>query len=216
MMTYKQIAVRGYYLQTLSLIGAQLAVNLERAVFYEEVRLLSVTDPLTTLSNRRAFISRLEFEFRRSIRYRSPLSIAICDLDDFKLINDRHGHQAGDAMLKSVASILKGSVREIDLAGRWGGEEMALLFPETDIDGAMIACERVAQQVRDLRLDFEQKELSITLSIGMATLNPQRICPRSPGSMIGLADRAMYLAKSRGKNRVVSFLELPEIHQLPE
>ena len=207
-MTYKQIAVREYYLQTLSLIGAQLAVNLERALFYEEVRRLSVTDPLTGLSNRRSMISRLETEFRRSIRYRSSLSIAVCDLDDFKHINDTYGHLAGDAMLKAVAGLIGKSVREIDLASRWGGEEMAMLFPQTDLEGALIACERVRREVEENRLSFEGSEMRITLSIGIATLNPDRYCPRSADALMGLADRALYHAKNHGKNRVADFTEL--------
>ncbi len=212
MMTYKEIAVREYYLQTLSLIGSQLSVALERALFYEEVRRLSVTDALTGLSNRRAIIARLDEEFRRSIRYRIPLSVAVCDLDDFKMLNDKYGHLAGDAVLKAVAAILRRSVREVDLAGRWGGEEMALLFPQTDNRGAMMACERIREQIADHRVEFQGIEMGTTLSIGVATMDPDSVCPRSAEAMIGLADRAMYLAKQRGKNQVASFLELQPAH----
>jgi len=215
MMTYKEIAVREYYLHTLSLIGSQLSVTLERALFYEEVRRLSVTDALTGLSNRRSIINRLEEEFRRSIRYRSPFSIAICDLDDFKLLNDKYGHQAGDVVLKGVSAILQQSVREVDLAGRWGGEEMALLFPNTDLNGAMTACERIREEIVEYKGIFQGIELRTTLSIGVATLSPESMCPRSSEAMVGLADRALYLAKERGKDRVESFLELPEAPSLP-
>lgn len=215
MMTYKEIAVREYYLHTLSLIGAQLSVALERALFYEEVRRLSVTDPLTGLSNRRALIGRHEEEFRRSIRYRTPLSMAVCDLDDFKKLNDKYGHQAGDVVLRGVSEILRQSVREVDLAGRWGGEEMALLFPNTDLDGALAACERIREQIAAFRTTFQGMELRTTLSIGVATLNPDIMCPRSSEAMVGLADRAMYIAKEAGKNRVASFLELPDAPSLP-
>jgi len=213
LMTYKQIAVREYYLNTLSLIGSQLAVNLERAIFYEEVRKLSVTDPLTSLSNRRAFINRLELEFKRSIRYRLPMSFAIFDLDDFKLVNDRYGHQAGDAVLYDIAEIIRNSVREIDLAGRWGGEELAMLFPQTPMDGAIVACERIRKQIADHVIYFAGEKLRITISLGISTINPDEICPRSSGALIGLADRALYQAKAMGKNRVVTFLELPEMSQ---
>ena len=209
-MTYKQIAVREYYLHTLSLIGAQLAVTVERAFFYEEVRRLSVTDSLTGLSNHRAIFSRLEEEFRRSTRYRSPLSVAVVDLDDFKLINDRHGHYAGDAVLKDIAAIVKQSVREVDLAGRWGGEEMALLFPETNLKGALIACERVRKQVEDHVTRFQGLDLNVTISIGLATLEPKKYCPRSPDALVALADSAMYLAKSRGKNRIAVYTDLED------
>jgi diguanylate cyclase (GGDEF)-like protein len=211
LMTFKQIAVREYYLNTLSLIGSQLAVNLERAIFYEEVRKLSVTDPLTSLSNRRAFITKLEFEYRRSIRYRSPLSICILDLDDFKKVNDTYGHQTGDEVLKDVSDIIRKSVREIDMAGRWGGEEMAMLFPQTPLDGAVIACERIRQRIEEHVIHFGGERIHITISIGIATINPDEPCPRSSGAFIGLADRALYLAKSRGKNQVVTFIDLPEM-----
>ncbi len=210
LMTYKEIAVREYYLNTLSLIGTQLAVTLERALFYEEVRRLSVTDSLTGLSNRRAIQSRLEEEFRRSIRYRTPLSVAVCDLDSFKILNDKHGHQAGDEMLKAIAQVLRTSVREVDLAGRWGGEEMALLFPQTSLPGAVVACERIREQIASLKIDFHGSKLGVTLSIGVATIDPEEVCPRSADALIALADSAMYLAKERGRNRVANFLELPE------
>ncbi len=209
-MTYKEIAVREYYLHTLSLIGSQLAVTLERALFYEELRHLSVTDALTGLSNRRAILAKLDDEFRRSVRYRSPLSVAVCDLDDFKKLNDKHGHLAGDEMLKAVADILKDSVREVDLAGRWGGEEMALLFPQTGLSGAMIACERIRERISGLKVNYQGIELGTSLSIGIATIDSEKICPRSPDVLMGLADSAMYLAKNRGKDSVANYLELPE------
>ena len=209
-MTFKQIAIREYYLHTLSLIGTQLAVTLERALFYEEVRRLSVTDPLTGLSNRRAIFARLEEEFRRSTRYGSPMSVAVADLDNFKQINDHHGHYAGDAILRDVANILRKSVREVDLAGRWGGEEMALLFPQTTLEGAIIACERVRREVERNITKFHGLELQVTLSIGIATLEPDKICPRSAESLVNLADNAMYLAKTRGKNQVATYKELED------
>ncbi|MCX6645660.1 MAG: GGDEF domain-containing protein, partial [bacterium] len=209
-MTYKEIAVREYYLHTLSLIGLQLSVTFERALFYEEVRRLSVTDPLTKLSNRRAFIQRLEEEFKRSVRYRTPLSMAICDLDDFKRINDRYGHQAGDLVLIEVSKILMDSVREVDLAGRWGGEEIALIFPQTKTDGAMIACERIRKKISELKVPFPGTVITVTMSIGISTVDPDETCPRSVEAMMGLADHAMYLAKQNGKNRVASSLELDE------
>lgn len=208
-MTYKQIAVREYFLRTLSLIGAQLAVNLERALFFEEVRRLSVTDSLTGLSNRRAIIARLESELRRSIRYKTPFSLAICDIDDFKQINDTYGHQAGDAILKSIANIIKTSVREVDLAGRWGGEEIAMLFPQTDIKGAMIACERVRKQIEDFRIEYRGHIIKTTISIGVASIDPEQKNPITSDDLIGHADRAMYAAKHRGKNQVVSYEEIP-------
>lgn len=214
-MTYKEIAVREYYLHTLSLIGNQLSVALERAMFYEEVRRLSVTDSLTGLANRRALIGRLDDEFRRSIRYGTPLSMAVCDLDDFKLVNDTYGHQVGDIVLREVSNILMDSVREVDLAGRWGGEEIALLFPQTDMTGAMVACERIREQVESHVVSHHGEEIRITLSIGVATIDLGEVCPRSSDVMLNLADKAMYLAKARGKNRVVSVLELDDHTVVP-
>lgn len=210
-MTYKQIAVRDYYLHTLSLIGKQMSVTLERALFYEEVRRLSVTDTVTTLSNRRAIIQRLEDEYRRSSRYKVPFSVAIADLDDFKRINDTYGHHAGDEVLKAVSLIMKQSVREVDLAGRWGGEEIALLFPQTDLDGAIVACERLRVQIENNITNYQGKNLKITVSIGVATINPDENIVKSSEDLVGLADSAMYLAKNAGKNRVASYIELPAI-----
>ncbi len=207
-MTYKEIAIREYYLHTLSLIGTQLSVTLERALFYEEVRKLSVTDPLTRLSNRRAIINRLEQEFRRSVRYRTQLSMALCDIDDFKKVNDRFGHLAGDQVLMEVSKILKNSVREVDLAGRWGGEEIALLFPQTDLEGALVACERIRKEIENLKVNYQGNEIQITISIGVSTIDSDNICPRSAETMMGLADHAMYVAKQKGKNQVAGFNEI--------
>ncbi|HEX9744548.1 MAG TPA: diguanylate cyclase [bacterium] len=209
-MTYKQIAVREYYLHTLSLIGKQLSVTLERALFYEEVRRLSVTDSLTTLSNRRALMSRLENEFTRARRYKSPFSIAIADLDDFKKINDTYGHLAGDAVLRAVSAIMKESVRTVDFAGRWGGEEIALMFPQTNLEGALIACSRLRTQIEELVVEFEGVKLKVTLSIGVATLNHEDYEIKSVDDMVALADTAMYLAKASGKNQVKHFLDLDQ------
>jgi len=210
LMTYKDIATREYYLHTLSLIGSQLAVTLERALFYEELRRLSVTDALTGLSNRRAIFQRLDEEFRRSVRYQVPFSVAVCDIDNFKLLNDKYGHQAGDEVLKQVAAILRQSVREVDLAGRWGGEEMALLFPLTDLNGALTACERIRNQVASHVVDFANHKLSVTLSIGVAAIDPEKFCPISSDALVGLADGAMYYSKELGKNQVSSFLQIIE------
>jgi len=210
LMTYKDIAVREYYLHTLSLIGSQLSVTLERAMFYEELRRLAVTDSLTGLSNRRAIFNRLDEEFSRSIRYEVPFSVAVCDLDDFKQLNDKHGHQAGDEMLRVIAGIVKSAVREVDLAGRWGGEEMALLFPMTDLKGAIKACERIREQVADNVVTYNGHTLKTTLSIGVATIDAKHYCPLSANTLVGLADSAMYHAKSLGKNKVASFLDILE------
>jgi diguanylate cyclase (GGDEF)-like protein len=156
------------------------------------IRSISVTDPLTGLSNRRDFDYRMHLEWEHALRNKTPLSIFMIDVDNFKEYNDTHGHLQGDAALKSVAKAIgKSFYRSVDFAARWGGEEFAVLLPNTDLPGAITVAESIRQNV-------EAKKL--TVSIGVATHMPDHTDLIS--DFINIADRALYNAKKTGKNKV--------------
>jgi diguanylate cyclase (GGDEF)-like protein len=190
---------------TLALI-AGLAMRLARPLvrlFGEASRLRrqARTDSLTGLVNRRDFDDRLarEFETARSLGY--DLAIVICDLDNFKAVNDRYGHLAGDEVLRAVGRILSGSVRDRDIAARFGGEELALVLPGTPLIGARRLCERIRRSLEELRVETDTGDvISITASFGAASFPTYS----SVGSLLEAADRALYDAKNAGRNRVVT------------
>lgn len=161
---------------------------------------LAWQDELTGLSNRRRFIELAQREVDLARRSGRPVVAVLMDLDDFKLINDRHGHAVGDRLLVAVSLAVTQALRGTDLAGRWGGEEFALVLPGTDIDDGLMVMERVLQAVRSLSLaDEGRPAIRCTASIGLAVLRPDT---ERVETLIDLADRAMYAAKTAGKNRV--------------
>ena len=163
----------------------------------------AVTDSLTGLHNRRYFDSALDIETRRSMRYGLVLSLLLLDLDLFKPINDLHGHRFGDLVLTRVGEILQRAVRDSDLACRFGGEEFAVILPETGRLGAFSLAERVRQRVqRGFDEPFEGLQLELSVSGGVATFP---VDGGNAESLIEGADRAMYLAKKAGRNRIVLY-----------
>ncbi|RJP78349.1 MAG: diguanylate cyclase [Desulfobacteraceae bacterium] len=163
---------------------------------------MSVIDELTGLNNRRYLMEALVRETSRAERYHTDLTVCILDLDHFKEINDAHGHPAGDKMLKFIAALLKRTVRRNDIACRYGGEEFAVLFPDTSMDDAIQICERFRAQVENSSISHNHLEISVTVSIGLAKFSPLK--KDSMESIINLADQAMYEAKSNGRNRIIS------------
>ena len=163
------------------------------------LRDLARHDPLTGIANRRYFFERAKQEFARTKRYRTPLSIAEMDIDHFKQINDRYGHAAGDEVLKSFCSASQRLIRETDLFARIGGEEFAVLLPDTGLDGATRLAERLRRAVADSKLSLSAGEISYTISIGVATL---RSADTGAEDCLRRADSAMYRAKQNGRNRV--------------
>ena len=162
----------------------------------EQLRRLAVTDELTGLSNRRAFEDRLQVEFSMARRRRRELSVLILDVDNFKNINDRFGHAAGDEVLRKLGKLLKTTVRLPDLAVRYGGEEFVILLPESGEEGALGLSRRLLNRVAEESWDNEP----ITISIGMAALNQSM---ESGLEIVTLADEALYAAKRAGKNRAI-------------
>lgn len=171
-----------------------------------KVRLLSLTDEFTGLPNRRAFMRRLQDEISRAQRYGLSLALAMIDLDEFKAINDLHGHAAGDAILRSYATDVLTVLRHHDMVSRYGGEEFAVLLPNTTQDGAAAAITKVKTRALQVRCDFQGKSLALpTFSTGVALYTPGE----SFTDLIDRADRALYRAKRLGRNRIELELTIP-------
>jgi diguanylate cyclase (GGDEF)-like protein len=160
---------------------------------------LSRTDPLTGLLNRREFFAQCDREWQRCSRTGSPLSCIMLDLDFFKSINDKYGHLAGDTALRRVGQVLEASSRTVDAVCRYGGEEFALLLPETDLADAAIVAERLRKEIADVCVPFDGRSISLTASLGVATRTP-----RTSGmdELIHRADSALMTAKCSGRNRL--------------
>jgi diguanylate cyclase (GGDEF)-like protein len=170
-----------------------------------ELERLSLTDSLTGLGNRRLFDARLHGEFLRSQRYRDPVSLLLIDLDRFKSINHRHGHQAGDELLRAVAGALCGAVRGIDVVCRYGGEEFAVILPRTPLAGSLAVARRVCEAVASAR-PAGGVHLQVTASVGAATLPGEDV--HTGPDLIRAADAALYRAKRSGRNCVCAYPSL--------
>ena len=166
---------------------------------------LSTVDSLTQLRTRRYVQEMLAVEFLRARRYRTPLVACLADLDHFKRVNDSFGHPGGDAVLQRVSELLQQSLRATDVAGRYGGEELIVVFPGADLPGARIFAERWRECVADTRIALaDGREARVTLSAGLAAWHPEL---SSPEDLVAAADVALYRAKQAGRNRVE--VELP-------
>jgi diguanylate cyclase (GGDEF)-like protein len=182
-------------------LTGQAAVSIENADLHETVRLQAVTDELTGLYNLRHFHQSLDGELERSRRFGTDVGLAMLDIDDFKVINDTYGHQQGDLVLIEVGRVLRDLSRDIDEPARYGGEEMAVILPQTDLHGAELLAERMRLAIEDLRIERLDGggHLRVTASFGVASLPD---CARDKASLIAEADAALYRAKRAGKNRV--------------
>ena len=172
------------------------AVRLSRA------EIDAITDSLTGLYNHRYLHERLSEELHRARELQRPLSVLFCDLDHFKGYNDSNGHSAGDAVLREVAHVIEQSVRNIDVAGRYGGEEFVVLLVETERETALAVAERIRERIR--AAGFTANGVPLTVSIGVAGY-PDDADRRE--DLLNKADWAMYLAKRRGRDQVASFGE---------
>jgi len=172
----------------------------------EEIKLLSITDPLTKVYNRAYLNEYLPQEISRARRFDHSLSIIMCDLDNFKGVNDRYGHEAGDVVLKEVSFILKDSIRlSVDWVVRLGGEEFLIVLPETALKGAHQAAERLRKIIEDLRINYGEQVIPITASFGVSTYDPHvQTNGTSPDLLFRQADQCLYAAKNEGRNLVRS------------
>jgi diguanylate cyclase (GGDEF)-like protein len=170
---------------------------------------LATEDGLTNLFNRRRFDQYLDVEWRRQARTHNQIALIMCDVDYFKNYNDHYGHQAGDACLRSVANCIRKRVRRpSDLIARYGGEEFAIVMPETDIKGAWHIAEMVRQELLKMRIPHNHSSVApcVTISCGIAAMFPSN--STQPQMLIQRADQALYRAKQKGRNCVVSYHEL--------
>jgi diguanylate cyclase (GGDEF)-like protein len=159
-----------------------------------------VRDGLTELFNHRHSIELLQGEFARVGRYEAGVSVIMLDIDHFKLINDAHGHQAGDAVLREVARLMREALRTVDAVGRYGGEEFLAILPHTSYQDAVQTAERVRAAIASHAFKFGEHELRITVSAGVATYPSD--ATDTPVALIREADKALYRAKEAGRNQV--------------
>lgn len=186
-------------IELLNLLAHQVASSFENVRLFES----ATYESLTGLLRREAILELLDREIDRAQRYDRPLTIGFADLDHFKVVNDEHGHLAGDALLKLVAEELSQSLRGTDAIGRYGGEEFLLIFPETEVEGAMVVAEKLRQRIASLGLPIDDgTTLQARISIGLASLDLCREARKPAEALIATADTALYRAKANGRNRV--------------
>lgn len=183
-----------------SMIVSTLTLSLRNSAIHREVQEMASTDSLTGLFNKRYFCEILDREFKSTMRYQGPVSLIMIDLDNFKMINDKLGHLAGDAVLRGVASMLIKSLRDIDIPARYGGDELAIILPETADEHAFFVAKRIKRLIEHTPIKFMDSSIKITASFGISSCPNSNI--RTVEDMITEADRALYDAKKCGRNRI--------------
>jgi diguanylate cyclase (GGDEF)-like protein len=185
-----------------AILAHQFALALRRLKLYKDIETLAITDGLTGVYTRRYFIERFDEEIKRSLLRKSSFSFLMVDADHFKMINDRHGHLAGDQVLKEISNIIQENVRAIDIVGRFGGEEFCVVLPDTDLEGARVVAERIRKSAEKREIKAYDSALRVTLSIGLAVYPSDG---KLLEELMDKADWALYRAKSQGRNCVVAF-----------
>jgi diguanylate cyclase (GGDEF)-like protein len=166
--------------------------------YHETIYRMTIMDGLTGIHNKRYLVEQLDRELSRATRHGRPLSIVICDIDHFKLVNDEFGHLAGDYVLKEVAQLAKSRIRPDDVIARYGGEEIAIILPETDLDGGIRIADQLRQMIDDETFVFEDEYIDVTISCGVAQLQPGW----RAYEFVRAADTQLYEAKRAGRNCV--------------
>ena len=166
-----------------------------------QLEALAITDALTSLANRRWLMTRLEEEVSRARRYKESLSVVMIDIDHFKQVNDTHGHAMGDEVLRNIGAMLKASMRTTDLAARYGGDELTLVLPHTDLPAAIQVAENLRVKFSELEHRLDGISLKKTVSMGVATREGKGDIPRAEG-LLKNADEALYRAKQNDRDRV--------------
>jgi two-component system, cell cycle response regulator len=168
------------------------------ALFHEEIYRMTIYDGLTKVANKRYLIEFLDREIARALRYGSPLSLAMLDIDLFKNINDDHGHPAGDMVLETLSAVMRRLVRDEQLLARYGGEEFSIVMPEIDARELRAFCESIREAVASTTFEFREERIPVTISIGAATFEPSM----TRDQLIQRADEQLYRAKRAGRNVV--------------
>lgn len=188
-------------------LASVVCICLENILNYELLRMTSLVDPLTGVNNRRFLEQRIEEELDRSVRTREPLSCLFLDIDFFKSINDKYGHQGGDQVLAQVAATIKKQLRSNDVLARYGGEEFVALMSQSGNESACEIAERIRASVENLPISYNDQAIQVTLSVGSATFSSNANSASKPAAdiaakLIQSADDALYQAKRNGRNRV--------------
>jgi diguanylate cyclase (GGDEF)-like protein len=194
----RELYVKGLELE--KALKAESGVRKKIEVLYQEVERLSRIDPLTGLSNRRSFSTEAIRLFQLAIRHQKKLSCAMLDIDFFKKVNDSYGHDIGDNVLIVLAKACKEQIRKTDLLARFGGEEFCFMFPETDLNSAVLVAEKIRHTISELKFHSEKKIFSVTVSIGVSELLDSN---DKMESILKRSDVSLYKAKETGRNRVV-------------
>jgi diguanylate cyclase (GGDEF)-like protein len=179
------------------LVGASIG-NIK---LFEKIQHQAATDGLTGLVNYKTFYEILEKELWRTRRYGGPISLIMVDIDNLKKINDAHGHHAGDKVIREISQKIKGCIRQIDTAARYGGDEFAMILPNTSLADAVIAAERMVDSVSDSPITWENEQIALSISVGVGEYDAQS----SPEDITSHSDQALYMAKQAGKNTVRIF-----------
>jgi len=187
------------YFENFLILAGQFAIQLHKVILYKKVQEMAITDSLTEVSTRRYFLERFREEIRRSMRRKSSMSFLMIDLDYFKEKNDKFGHLVGDVILKEIAGVLKSTLREIDIIGRYGGEEFTVVLAGIGREGALQAAERIRSSVEHSVFKAYDEKVSVTISIGISAFPEDGV---DEHTLIESADRALYRAKEKGRNRV--------------
>ncbi len=182
-----------------NILGQQLLLGIKRAVFYRRVQELSMMDGLTEIFSRRYYLERFKEEMARSKKFKYRFSCLMIDIDHFRRYNEDYGHLVGDAVLKEVSAAIKDNVRQIDLVGRYGGEEFGIILTETDREQAKFAAERIRQNIEGKRVKVYDEDLKVTVSVGISVFPTDA---QDVPELIDKADSALYQAKQSGRNRV--------------
>lgn len=187
-------------MELLAVVGSFAAMAIDNATLHKKTSLMAITDSLTGLFNFRYFHQVFKKELDRAKRYHKPLSVIMLDVDDFKNFNDRYGHPRGDRVLENVGRIIMASLRSVDSAFRYGGEEFIILLPETKINNGLHVAERLRENIeREAVAGLDVPGVTITASIGLATFPKDG---SSPSQILDCVDQLLYDAKARGKNKV--------------
>jgi len=184
------------------ILGHQFALALRRVKLYREIERIAITDGLTDVYTRRFVLERLQEEIKRSRMRKINMSFLMIDADHFKSFNDKYGHMTGDQILGEIGVIIKQNIREIDIPGRFGGEEFCVVLPDTDLEGAQFAAERIRHSVEQATIKAYDATIQATVSIGIATF-PQD--GTKANEIVDKADWTLYKAKKQGRNRVCYF-----------
>ncbi len=188
--------------EKVTILAQQFSLVLRRIRLYEEIESLAMTDSLTAVHTRRYLMSSFKEEFKRAKARKTPLSFLMIDVDYFKHFNDQYGHLTGDMILREIATQIRAGIREIDIVGRYGGEEFCVILPDTGHDEALYVAERIRSQVEKKKIKAYDSTVRATVSIGLVSFPDGG---KNVNDMIEKADWALYRAKKKGRNVVCAF-----------